>query len=116
MRKSKNNSFKISEKEIQKTILEYLQWNNIFSWRNNSGYIFTKYKGKTQMIKMGAVGSPDIIGIYKGKFLGIEVKSATGTLRPEQKEFLDKINAEGGFAFVARNLDDVIKNLKLKEL
>lgn len=63
------------------------------------------------MIRIGCPGSPDIIGVFKGRFLGIEVKSKCGKLRPEQKEFLENIIKNGGIAFVAKSIEDVEKNL-----
>jgi hypothetical protein len=56
-------------------------------------------------------GIPDIIGIWKGKFLAIEVKTRLGKLSEQQIQKLDEINQAGGLAFVARNIDDVIEQL-----
>jgi penicillin-binding protein-related factor A (putative recombinase) len=54
-------------------------------------------------------GVPDVVGVYRGKFLGIEVK------RPEKKNnvtklqqaFINKLNNCGGISFVACSVDDV---------
>lgn len=35
--------------------------------------------------------------------------TATGRLRPEQKEFLDRVRANGGVALVARSVNDLVK-------
>lgn len=53
-------------------------------------------------------GTSDILGIWKGKMLCIEVKSAKGKLRPEQVTFLGDMSRLGAIAFVARSLDDVL--------
>lgn len=63
---------------------------------------------------MGARGVPDILGIYQGSLLGIEIKTATGKPSPEQERFIQNINDAGGIAFVARSVDDVIEKLNLK--
>ena len=61
-------------------------------------------------LHFGLKGSSDIIGMTKtGKFLGVEVKTATGTLRPEQAAFLMRVNANGGKAIVARSVEDLMK-------
>lgn len=53
-------------------------------------------------------GTSDILGILPdGRFLAIEVKSATGRLSEEQKFFIFQINANGGKAFMARTIQDV---------
>ncbi len=57
-------------------------------------------------------GTSDIIGVYQGRILCIEVKSATGKVSPEQQAFINKINSVGGIAFVARSLEEVMKNLQ----
>ena len=56
-------------------------------------------------------GVSDILGIHNGKMLCIEVKSAKGRLRPEQREFLDKMTSLGALAFVARSWSDVLHAL-----
>jgi len=53
-------------------------------------------------------GTSDIIGIWRGKMLCIEVKSQTGRIRPEQKLFLEAMQSLGAIAFVARSLQDVL--------
>lgn len=52
-------------------------------------------------------GVSDILGIYKGRPLAIEVKSKTGRLSDEQKYFLRRFEAAGGIAIVARSVQDV---------
>lgn len=56
-------------------------------------------------------GVADILAWKGGKAYAIELKSAVGRLRPEQKAWLDRFTEEGGIAFVARSLDDVLRVL-----
>lgn len=56
---------------------------------------------------MGRNGIPDIIACYRGRFLAIEVKSKTGTIRPLQFYELRRAAEAGGHAVVARSADDV---------
>lgn len=91
----------ISEKEITHSIRSYLKAFGIFHWKNFG--------------TLGAaVGVADILGIYQGKFLAIEVKTERGKLSPAQERFIANINDKGGIAFVARCIDDVENNLHLK--
>lgn len=77
-------------------------------WRNNTG----AYKDGDRYIRYGlCVGSSDIIGIYRGRFLAIEVKTKRGVVSKNQEKFLKTVNNAGGIGFVARTADDVKKVL-----
>lgn len=109
----KNKLSQPTEHEIQTAILDYLHSKAIFCWRNNSGAVFSEYKGRKRMIKYGLKGSADILGILKnGRFLAIEVKNEKGKLSEEQGHFLAMIKHNGGIGFVAKNLDNVLKKIK----
>lgn len=57
-------------------------------------------------------GISDIIGVWRSRFLAIEVKTKEGRVSPEQQEFLDCVNRCGGIAFVAKSLNEVIEKLE----
>ena len=102
-----------SEREIQKSIFDYLSLVGINAWRTNSGINFSSYKEKQYIVRLAPRGTPDIIGFLNdGKFLGIEVKKPGGIVSDDQTIFLDKINKAGGVGFVAYSVDDVIKTFK----
>lgn len=44
-------------------------------------------------------GIPDILACVNGYFVGIEVKAASGTVKPLQEYHLKKLRKAGGFAF-----------------
>mgnify|MGYP001576709913 FL=1 len=89
----------LSEKDITRQIRDYLKALGIFHWKNHQGL-------------GSAPGVSDILGIYKGKPLAIEVKAPKGKLTEKQKIFLDNWSREGGLAIVAWSIDDVIKGLE----
>ncbi len=60
-------------------------------------------------IPIGLKGKSDILGIYEGKFLAIEVKRPNGIVSEDQAYFIERINKEGGIAFIATCLEDVIE-------
>lgn len=73
------------------------------------------YKGKTRMIQFGATGSPDIIAIYKGMFVGVEVKRIGGVQSEAQKAFQRNIESAGGYYILATSpeeLEDKINKIK----
>jgi hypothetical protein len=76
--------------------------------RMNSGAA----KVGNRFIRFGFKGCPDVLGqLRDGRLLGVEVKSPTGKLRPEQSVFLERVRGAGGVAFMARDLRDVHREL-----
>lgn len=105
------------EKDVQNTICEYLKLHNYFFWRNNNTPIFGKNNGGKMtyraMGKYAMKGLPDIIIIFKGKFIGIEVKrQGINALRPEQQAFQDTCIAHGAIYLVVHSLEELTDNLK----
>ena len=101
------------EKGIENSILKFLMKIGVFCWKNQSVGIYDPIKRTFRRANNQAhiKGVSDILGIIEGKFLAIEVKSAKGQVTPEQRSFLARINNEGGIAFVARNVDQVAREL-----
>lgn len=106
---------KTPEKHIENSILSFLKMNRILAWKNESVGVFDPKRGKYRL-KRGAhrkVGVSDILGIFQGQFLAIEVKTQKGKATPAQAEFLEEVNQNGGIGFVARSIDEVKERLKL---
>jgi hypothetical protein len=103
----------MTEKELENKILGYLVNRGIFCFKvETQGTFDSRFgayrKGSVYHIR----GVSDICGILNdGRFLAIEVKTPTGRVSPEQTFFINKINKKGGLAFIARNIEDVEKNL-----
>jgi len=97
------------EKETQKTILQYLELKKIFHYRQNSGGFKTD---NGHFYRMGITGAPDIIAVYKGVYIGIEVKDIKGKQSEGQKDFQERLENAGGIYILAKSLDDVINKLK----
>ena len=94
----------MTETDIQRTILEFLKLIKVPAWRNNTG--------RRGHVTYGlCTGSSDIIGIYRGKFLAIEVKVPGKHAEPDQKEFLNIVTGAGGIGFVAHSVDEVREKL-----
>lgn len=85
-------------------------------FRNNTGTLrdangrpvqFGLAKGSADLIGWTTrTITPDMVGQRLAVFTSIEVKSATGRLRPEQRQWLDAVSAAGGIAGVARSAED----------
>lgn len=105
------------EKDIEKAILQYLEFlPSCFAWKSvTAGYFDTKTKSfKKQRNKYAINGVSDILGVYQGKFLAIEVKRPSNKVRSEeQNQFINQINLQGGIAFYATSIEDVKAGLGL---
>lgn len=100
------------EKILENEILEYLAANNIFCWKiKTTGTFDPKTRGFRRTGKWYKKGVADILGIYKGKFLAIEVKVKGSYPAPNQRIFLQDVLNHGGVSFIARSIDDVKKHL-----
>lgn len=96
----------MSEASTQAEIMLYLGGlPNVRIWRQNTG----KAMLKGRMVQFGVPGQADLSGIIapNGRRLEIEVKSATGRVRPQQKAFGAMIEKMGGVFVVARTVEDV---------
>ncbi|MCZ4366646.1 hypothetical protein [Sulfitobacter dubius] len=68
---------------------------------------------KLRRLSIGLVGEPDISGCLDGRWIGIEVKTATGRQRPDQAKFQKAIEARGGIYIIARSPDDAITQIEM---
>lgn len=105
---------KIKESDIQLAILDYLNARGIFAWRNNTTGIYDPVKKvfRKSKSKYSINGVADILGVYKGRFLAIEVKRPSGAKASEdQMLFLARVNQSGGLAFIAKSIEDVSNGL-----
>jgi hypothetical protein len=126
-----------SEAEIQKAILAYLSHRrDLIFWRQNAGSfippvlrsiavvlnslgigakrhaIMAAIKKSVGHYKCTSVpGVPDITVVYKGHYVGLEVKTSKGRLTKDQKVLHARMNKVGAKVFVVRSIDDVKKVL-----
>jgi len=59
--------------------------------------------------------TPDMIGTQLAVFTSIEVKTPTGRLTPEQRNWLHVVDRNGGIAGVARSVNDAIRLIETKK-
>jgi hypothetical protein len=61
------------------------------------------------MPKHSRRGVPDIILVLSGQFVGLEVKTATGRVSPDQLAFEQDCQKYGARYHVVRSIDDVVR-------
>lgn len=101
---------KETEKDIENAILEALQYiKGCKAWKNQSVGIYDPTrKSFRRRSKYQIKGVSDILGIYKGKMICLEVKTKKGRLSPEQKQFLEEMQKLGAFTACVRSVPEAL--------
>lgn len=100
----------MSETQLVKTILQAVNYYGFF-WRNNTGAQKIDNGSSKRFVRYGLPGSADIIGVHKGRFIAIEVKSQRGRQSDNQRQFQRSIEDAGGIYILAFSVDDALKGL-----
>lgn len=94
MTKTKTSSTQnLKESAIQSAILQMLRSRGIYCL-------------KVHQIALSQKGTPDIIGCHCGKFIGLEVKTSTGSTTALQDREHLMITRSGGICRVVRSVDE----------
>lgn len=75
-------------------------------WRNNCGVAL--HPNGARVVYGLAVGSADLVGVVRGRFVALEVKTPTGRVTPAQAQWLALVRAQGGVAEVVRSVEDAL--------
>jgi len=99
------------ENDVVNSLCEYLAVKGYFFWRQNNTPVFdVRRKRYRKMPEWSMKGVPDIIVVYKGKFIGVEAKQKGKYQSQDQKEFEEGlVNRGGGEYIVARSIDDLVE-------
>jgi hypothetical protein len=108
----------VTEQQIQQHIRLTCSTGSTRLFRNNTGTLrdqhgrpvsFGLAKGSADLIGWRTVMvTPEMVGQQVAVFTSIEVKAASGRLRPEQRQWLDAVQAAGGIGGVARSVADAV--------
>ena len=77
-------------------------------WRANTGRAVT---ARGAVVQFNLPGTPDILGCYRGRGVGIECKWGTGRLSADQKRWRANWERGGGLYIVARSVDATLADL-----
>jgi hypothetical protein len=83
--------------------------NNVGSVKTDDGRVvnFGLCKGSSDLVGWQSVTvTPDMVGQKIARFVAIEVKSQKNKPTPQQQAFIDRVNADGGIAGIARSADE----------
>lgn len=104
-----------SERKLCNNIIQYLGYHGVFCWRENAGLVQTTNKyGQSHRVRLGFAGKSDILGMYKGSFLALEVKlpQTRNKVTSAQNEFLERVRLHGGIAAVVTSPEEALKVVK----
>lgn len=73
-------------------------------WRNNCGFD----ADRKVRYGVGSPGGADLIGLYRGRFLAVEIKTPTGRQSNEQRTFQALVEAKGGVYAILRSVDEAL--------
>lgn len=98
---------KTPESKVLSFCEKMLTAHGIMHWRNNTGAV----KVEKRFIRYGCKGSPDIIAVHEGRFIGIECKGTGGVQQPSQKAFQERLEAAGGLYLLVtpNNMDSALE-------
>lgn len=115
--KTKSTRCSVLEKDIEAIILfELNRLPGCFAWKNHSVGIFDPKRKAFRRLGGNSIrGVSDILGIYRGRMLCLEVKSAKGRVRPEQQVFLDRMKSLGAITAVVRAWSEVLALLEAND-
>jgi hypothetical protein len=98
----------MTEHDTQSAILDLISLRGGVVTRINSGSMLAKSQtDRVYRVQLADKGTSDIIALYKGVYLAIEVKFGKGKPTPEQIEFLESVARAGGVGLVAYDVDYV---------
>lgn len=120
-----------SEGRIQAdTLIAVSQLDGTMCWRNNTGQGWqgqriSRAPGAMVKVERGMVilmnarpisfglpGSPDIIGVSRGRGFGLEMKAVGGRLEESQPKFRRAWEAAGGLYGVPRSVEEALRILR----
>lgn len=98
----------MTESELFKLITDYLQYlenlGQLYWFHSPSGKIKTE---SGRYFRAGKPGVHDLTVCFKGRYIGIELKSAKGRQKQNQVDAQISIEENGGLYIIARSLEDV---------
>lgn len=81
-------------------------------WRNNIGVGEVRHRADDRGYKIrfgvGGPGGSDLIGLYRGRFVAVEIKTPTGRQSDDQRTFQTLVESKGGIYIVLRSVDDAL--------
>ena len=95
----------MTESQITPDILIALNDPDLVVWRNNIGMAWMK-NGQPVKFGVGGPGGADYIGVFRGRFIAIELKTPGGRQSADQRTHQQLVERKGGIYRILRSVDD----------
>lgn len=96
----------MTESQLQDAIrLELGRSGEVLLYRNNCGVAEMRGGFKVRF-GVGSPGGSDLVGVYRGRAVFVEIKTETGRQSPEQRQFQQCVERHGAIYVVLRSVDD----------
>ena len=79
-------------------------------WRNNIGVAVMD--GHRIAYGLGNPGGADLVGLFLGRFVAVEIKTPRGRQSPEQAEWQRLVEAKGGIYAIVRSESEATELLR----
>lgn len=100
---------RMTESQIQDAVRlelgDIARYPELVLWRNNVGQMVSA-DGRRIVFGVGGKGAADLLGMFGGRFVAIEIKTPIGRQSPEQKRFQALVEMRGGAYALIRSVDD----------
>jgi penicillin-binding protein-related factor A (putative recombinase) len=94
--------------DLTNQIIDFIYRNGGYAWRASSTGVYDP-KGHSYRTS-SKTGVSDILGLYKGHFIAVEVKIGKDKLSDVQEGFLVNIDKYGGVTFVVHDFDSFVES------
>lgn len=101
----------VRESDVLRACLDALALLRVLAFRVNSGV----FRVQDRFIRVGVVGMADIVSFPRNTVLWIEVKAPKGKQSQFQKSFEAQVRSHGHHYLLARDAQDVIREIAALE-
>ena len=96
--------------KLTNQIIDFVYRKGGYAWRQNSGGVFDRSLGVYRTAAKKGVA--DVLAVFKGRLIAIEVKIGKDRLSFEQEGFILSVNHAGGKAFVVHDFNEFLSHWK----
>lgn len=102
----------MKEQDLVNAIIDLIRYSGGVATRINAGMQVIDQPTGRRVVRGAPAGTSDILACYRGQYLAIECKIGSNKPTAAQEIFLADVEAAGGIALVAWDIETVVKTLE----